>query len=183
MVVMAIIAIIIAAMVKVAGHVYENAKIRNTKNTIQLLVSAMKEYENFYSQGNPNFLFPSNYPTGSTPSDVNDSTIWDDYTELTAVQLNDRLLAQSNIEILYANLDDVPDCQTILNRIPSDVTANDDNDSVTINGQPKGLIEVNDAWGHPISYQTQGVGNFPLLRSAGPDGIFGNADDILSSEM
>ena len=49
--------------------------------------------------------------------------------------------------------------------------------------QWKGLIEVNDAWGHPISYQTQGAGNFPLLRSAGPDGIFGNADDILSSEM
>lgn len=106
-------------------------------------------------------------------------SIWDD-----DAGSDDIWMAQSNIELLYFELEDVPDCRKILNRIPADVMANADNDSVRLaGGEERPLIEVNDAWGHPISYQTQGAGNFPLLRSAGKDGIFENADDILSSEM
>ncbi len=203
LVVMAVMAILIGAMVKVAGHVIDNAKKQNTQNTIQLLVTAMKEYQNFNSQGRRNFEFPAEpYPIDYSGAvnvadwrnwwkeklDVNlgdiqvgihlGGSIWDD-----DAGTDEMWMAQANIELLYFELDDVPDCRKILNQIPSDVTANADNDAVLFNGQMKALIEVNDAWGHPLSYQTQGVGNFPLLRSAGRDGIFFNADDILSSEM
>lgn len=203
LVVMAIIAILIGAMVKIAGHVYDNAKKQNTQNTIQLLVAALHEYENFHSQGRRNFAFPlepydvyyTNDPAlgdwntfwpNTTAIDVNIvntnshfTVVWDDNVNLGSMRK-----ALANIEFLYLFLDDVPDCRKILNRIPTDVTANADNDSVVLaGGEEKPLIEVNDAWGHPISYQTQGAGNFPLLRSAGKDGIFENADDILSSEM
>lgn len=206
LVVMAVIAIIVGAMVKVAGHVYDNAKKDNTKNTIQLLVAALHEYENFHSQGRRNFAFPLEPyeidPASPRPVNVAGwkqfwlanynipansviqgghmaGSIWDD-----VAGSDDIWMAHSNIELLYFELDDVPDCRKILNRIPTDVTANADNDSVVLaGGEERPLIEVNDAWGHPISYQTQGAGNFPLLRSAGKDAIFENADDILSSEM
>jgi len=203
LVVMAVIAIIIGAMVKIAGHVYDNAKKDNTKNTIQLLVAALHEYENFHSQGRRNFEFPLEpydvyytadpalgdwnnfwsttpvFNVASVKTDSHFTIVWDDNVNLGSMRK-----ALANIEFLYLFLDDVPDCRKILNRIPTDVTANADNDSVVLaGGEERPLIEVNDAWGHPISYQTQGAGNFPLLRSAGKDGIFENADDIHSSEM
>ena len=75
----------------------------------------------------------------------------------------------------------------MLNRLGSDVTSNADNDWVveTAHGAPiqRPLMEVNDAWGHPLRYQWQGEGNFPLISSAGEDGVFDTADDIISSEL
>ena len=91
----------------------------------------------------------------------------------------------TTIEFIYAVLEDVPECRAILEKIPNDRVVNADNDSMSIldpSGssvvEAKALLEVNDAWGHPLLYRTMGEGNFPELVSAGPDGLFGTGDDI-----
>ncbi|MBN1765612.1 MAG: hypothetical protein JW860_10170, partial [Sedimentisphaerales bacterium] len=93
-------------------------------------------------------------------------------------------------EILYIYLDTVPDCREIISKLPDRATSNKDNegggDYVDLDNDGQldvALIEVIDAWGNPIWYRWQGFGNFPELISAGPDGIFGNADDIRSTEL
>ena len=58
-----------------------------------------------------------------------------------------------------------------------------DSVAANANSQEKALIEINDAWDNPIDYGNPGNGNFPTPRSAGPDGVFQTADDILSTEI
>ena len=45
-------------------------------------------------------------------------------------------------------------------------------------GQPDKVCEVYDPWGTAIDYVYAKGDNFPSLRSAGPDTVFGTADDV-----
>jgi prepilin-type N-terminal cleavage/methylation domain-containing protein len=208
LVVIGIIMILIAGMIKVAQSVQVKAKIKNTKSTISLLCAAMEEYRDVKNTGG-NFSFPNGDPAvlmdalqaylgvlwtaGDLTGHLLPSPKWKDWEYLLEKGKGDeRLLARASIECLYCCLYDVPECQVMLNRLGSDVTSNDDNDwigeqvipnpSAPIR-QKKPLIEVNDAWGHPLRYQWQREGNFPLISSAGEDGVFDTADDIISSEL
>ena len=81
-------------------------------------------------------------------------------------------------------LNDTPPARDILKNLPNSVVANDDNDALLDNrtDTTKPLLEVNDAWGHPLWYRRPANG-FPKLISAGPDGVFQTADDIVSTEL
>lgn len=122
-----------------------------------------------------------------------DGFVWKDMDLLTADQEEGRRLALATIEFLYCVMEDVPGCKAILEKLPVDVAVNDDNDSALMRGQAKPLLEVNDAWGRPLWYTVRGErsltaeppqpGNFPTIASAGPDGLFDTADDIVSTEF
>jgi prepilin-type N-terminal cleavage/methylation domain-containing protein len=219
LVVITIILLLTTGMVKVAQTVRTNTQIKVTKGTISLLVSALGEYKNFHDRGS-GFEFPiepdvwdffTNCPVGDTINvglidmlsrylPVNnrdggnhDTYAWKDMDLLNADQQDGRRLALATIEFLYCVMEDVPGCKAILEKLPVDVAVNDDNDSIVIRGQAKLLLEVNDAWGHPLWYTVRGVrnldaelpqpGNFPTIASAGPDGLFNTADDIVSTEF
>ena len=49
-------------------------------------------------------------------------------------------------------------------------------------GQDAGLFRVVDSWNMPLEYirRANDEKNFPLIRSAGPDRIFGTEDDIVN---
>jgi len=219
LVVVAIIMLLTAGMVKVAQTVRTRAQERVTKGTISLLVSALGEYKNFHDRGSgfefriepdfPDFItgnippnaglidalseFFGNNFDGSDGEDQHNNFAWKDMDLLTSEQEEGRRLALATIEFLYCVMEDVPGCKAILEKLPVDVAVNDDNDSVTIRGQAKPLLEVNDAWGHPLWYTVRGErsllaappqpGNFPAIASAGPDGLFNTADDIVSTEF
>ncbi len=206
LVVIGIIMILITGMIKVAQSVQVKAKIKNTKSTISLLCAVLEEYRDVRNTGG-NFSFPNGNPADLvnalraylgvlwTASDLTGHLLpspkWKDWEYLLEKGKGDeRLLARASIEFLYLCLESVPECRAMLNRLGSDVTSNDDNDwigeqvtPVAPIRQQRPLMEVNDAWGHPLRYQWQGEGNFPLISSAGEDGIFDTADDIISSEL
>ena len=76
-------------------------------------------------------------------------------------------------------LDHVPKCRKILDKIPSDKK-----EDLLPDGSPNGIIDtVYDAWDLPIKIIPNGAGNFPTIRSAGPDKEFNNADDITSDKL
>jgi len=126
------------------------------------------------------FVFDKNDPM----SDGHLVFTWDDLDLLPPGQEEIRRGARASIEMLYLYLESVSECRAMLNRLGSDATSNDDNDWVVEGAAiQRPLIEVNDAWGHPLRYQWQGEGNFPLISSAGEDGVFDTADDIISSEL
>ena len=202
LVVITIITIITAGMVAVASHVQLNAKIKNTKITITILSNAHDEYKAFRGSSSTD-VFPLEIRTGAALAayldkyfNVNDPSfyyyeaghgnmIWDNVSDLSISEKDQLVIALSSIEFVYFCLDEVPACRDILKRLPEKTIANDDEDFVIIRGQKKMVKEVNDAWGHPIKYEYAGSvgGNFPVLLSAGPDGIFDTADDIISSEF
>ncbi|MBN1844736.1 MAG: prepilin-type N-terminal cleavage/methylation domain-containing protein [Sedimentisphaerales bacterium] len=76
----------------------------------------------------------------------------------------------------------VPACRKILDQIPSEYTRNANKDEL-------GLIDtILDVWGDeddkkPLDYRDNGPGNFPTIRSCGPDQTADTADDILSDRL
>jgi len=208
LVVMAIIAIIIAATVAVGGYVRTNAQIKNTQSTIKLLELTLQEYKNYKQSGFPpqsnamssgdlQFEFQhkdiGNIPSAIVfdPDGLHNVFNWQDYDAYLPDERDDMKKARASIEFLYYFLDEVPACRKMLSRLSEKSVTNDDQDLVTVTvGTPpntntltKPLLEVNDAWQHPIRYQKQGADNFPTLTSAGPDGVFDTADDMISDEF
>ncbi|MBW7989037.1 MAG: type II secretion system protein [Planctomycetes bacterium] len=78
-------------------------------------------------------------------------------------------------EYLYSELDLMPESRKILGRIAESLVKNEYG---TIDTQP----EIYDPWGMVIDYIYVAGDNFPDLVSAGPDKIFGTADDISNKQ-
>ncbi len=74
-------------------------------------------------------------------------------------------------EYLYRELNLMPESRKILGRIADSLVKNEYG---TIDTPP----EIYDPWGTVLDYGYVPGDNFPELVSAGPDKIFGNADDI-----
>ena len=209
LVVIGIIAVLAGGMVKLGQYVQEKARIRNTEGTISILCNALEEYRNNKDIGG-DFDYPEPPYYISDITDINNwesffeaflnlpqnqveiqnsvnhlNFSWDDAADLPGGELAERRVALASIEFLYFCLEDVPECRAILNKLPAEATGNDDEDWVDnlATTQQRALMEVNDAWSNPIRYLYQGVGNFPLLISAGPDGVFNTEDDIRSSGL
>ena len=192
-------------MIKVAETVRTNAEIKNTEATMQILTAAMEEYQRYQQDRgvDESDLFPPDPRDSGYDPCSQDAMLWcwEDYNlakedfdfgthesyggwpETPSEEIGNHREAMASVEVLYWYMSDVPASGGVLSKLSAKVTGNDDGDSVTAGGQQKTLIEVNDAWGHPIRYQRQAAGNFPELRSAGPDGLFDNSDDIVSSEL
>jgi prepilin-type N-terminal cleavage/methylation domain-containing protein len=76
-------------------------------------------------------------------------------------------------EYLYGELYSVPDSRKILDKI-SDSLIKHEVDSGVVPPVP----EIYDPWETVLDYRYAPGDNFPELVSAGPDKIFGNADDM-----
>jgi len=74
-------------------------------------------------------------------------------------------------EYLYGELDLLPESRKILGRITESLLKNE-------YGTTDTPPEIYDPWGTVIDYIYVAGDNFPELLSAGPDKIFGTADDI-----
>ncbi|RLI47916.1 MAG: hypothetical protein DRP09_21950 [Candidatus Thorarchaeota archaeon] len=86
------------------------------------------------------------------------------------------------IETLYTG----PKCKKILDNIPNDLKADEfekDGNNNPVPGRNEIVDTIYDSWGNAIRVVSNGVGNFPTIRSAGPDKLFGNADDITSDKL
>ena len=79
--------------------------------------------------------------------------------------------AAAHSEYLYGKLRSIPDSRRILEKI---------NDSLIKNeyGAADSPPEIYDPWGTALDYEYTVGDSFPRLISAGPDRVFGNADDI-----
>ena len=204
LVVVTVMTILIVGMVGVARHVQGEGRIRNTGSTIEVMVTALEEYqrERQHLASGTGGVFPRSpqdfawefgldpcdpvclgNTLGTLPGDVVDKT--GSISTLGQVATIEEEAWVSS-KVLYYHLNDDPACRAILNKLPGSSMSNvgghgldRDNDS-----NPEVMLpEVVDGWGQPILYRTQRAGNFPILRSAGADATFYTADDIVSSEL
>lgn len=83
--------------------------------------------------------------------------------------------AAAHSELLYRELDSVPDSRSVLEKIDGSLIQNKYGGAGTTTGTP---VEIYDPWGTPLDYIYVTGENFPKMVSAGPDKIFGTADDM-----
>jgi len=174
LVVIVIIGILITGIIQVGSYVRTSAQIKNTKTVISELVAALNEYQ-IHIRNLPGLDFPPGdrtptamFPLGDPPPQALDPLDFNGIIEL------------------YLRLDQVPACKTILDRIAKKNT-------VTFIDPVERLsyIVLVDAWKNErinqlnwLHYEYEpGQGNFPVIRSAGPDTLFGTADDIISTDI
>jgi len=72
----------------------------------------------------------------------------------------------------YIALNELPQSEKILGKL-----------SGTATERQGGAVVFIDAWKNELRYDNPVNGNFPIIKSAGPDGVFDSADDIISSEF
>ena len=208
--VVGIIALLISVAVTVSGYVTKKAKIRNTQATIGMLVSALEAYKEYEDRGaSREFDYPPSSYTDAIKDSGDPANIfyveqivkgewgasaqvfldttghtepesWQEFDESVHPMFEAALFS---IEVLHLYLDDVPASREVLNRISGSMKANAHGHYVELPSTEKELVEISDGWKLPLRYETRGGVNFPLIRSAGPDGQFDTADDILSSEL
>jgi type II secretory pathway pseudopilin PulG len=119
-------------------------------------------------------------------------TAWTEYYEDGGIFLNRPLTAWDSLspdpstgdypdelfdrnEAMVQALQRIPASEVVLNRIAREFKE-DRYQSPTV---PDHIYEIYDPWGTALGYAyNEGANNFPEIRSAGPDGAFGTADDI-----
>jgi prepilin-type N-terminal cleavage/methylation domain-containing protein len=80
-------------------------------------------------------------------------------------------------ELLYRELYSVPDSRKVLDKIRDSLIKNDVDTGIV-----PPVPEIYDPWGTILDYRYVAGENFPELVSAGPDKIFGTADDITNKK-
>lgn len=146
--------VILASMVMLAASTsWKAISSEPTKAAINLLDSALQEYYDYYGS------FPS---YKNVPID------------------DDTLRRQFHSANLYLRLSLCPDSKKVLETIP---------DSMIEKVKPTGhtgpgtnFFVFLDSWGTAIDYQYDPNLTFPVIISAGPDKIFGTADDITNKK-
>ena len=81
--------------------------------------------------------------------------------------------AAAHSEYLYAELNSIPGSRKILEKISGSLIENKF-------GTADSPAEIYDPWSTALEYRYAPGDNFPVLVSAGPDRVFGNADDIIN---
>jgi prepilin-type N-terminal cleavage/methylation domain-containing protein len=173
LVVTAIIAILMSGAVMVGSYVTTNAKIQKTKSVMSALNAAIDAYQLYYENIQVVDLPEGDYPPNlvvpqlSDPPSINPPSpgLFADFDGIVA---------------LYNALNMVPDCRKILERIPKNNVISDGVNTVLVDAWMNENINQQN-W---LRYEyVPGSGNYPVIRSAGPDMQYGTADDILSTEI
>jgi len=195
----AIIALLATMVISLATRIDHQGKERLTENTFALLDAALGEFCDYgYSYRHPDysdFEFPLDC-NGFSKDDL-EKTL----EEALGLGLGTVLIDPvgnhdpnySGSEALYFFLSRVPESRKTLGKIDASLITNKDSDGdsleISVAGKDYLLLRIVDPWGETLRYdyyddytKPDEARNFPVISSAGPDGIFGNDDDITSRD-
>jgi type II secretory pathway pseudopilin PulG len=204
----AIVALLAGGMFFVSGKATTQAKIHQTQSTLMLLDTALEQYYDYYKEGAVKDHYPPdvNYASSTNTRDILAAL---NATTISMNPSNSNYVADYNdaqsIEVLYYYLNRVPQSRVVLGKLadtaisakavkldgydkPLRSKASDPNVVITISSVPIALFRIIDPWNMPLQYiryradVTKETTNFPLIRSAGPDKVFGTTDDIINKK-
>jgi len=203
LIVLAAITVLALIIINVSRRIENQSKERLAENTIALVTAALAQFKDYgYEYYDPTyrgFVFPPDCndfaplaivatlgsATGAI-ADANDGIS----------PLADHLPEYSGCEAMYYLLSSVPACRETLDKIDKSLVTgkgkNNNYMTITIGGRKRDLLRIIDPWGKTLNYdyydewetkvvlRYEGRKTFPVITSAGPDGIFGTMDDIKS---
>lgn len=200
LVVVAIIAILVSMVIGIASSIDTQGKQRLTESTIALLNAALGEFGDFgytyISAPCAGLKFPldcNNFPQSDLEAALGGTISGGTHDP-----------CYSGCEAMYFFLNRVPECRLTLAKIGRNLVTNLGLDGgsmiiTTVGGQIYPLFRVLDPWGttlrysyyrntvedsgppssEPLPFPPSSPMTFPVITSAGPDKIFGTADDIV----
>ncbi len=200
LVVVAVIAVLVTIVISVATRLDTQGKISRTQGTLTLLNTALSEFHDYgFCYENPfdvDFKFPLDC-AGFSAGDIETTLEHGCDAVNVTITAGSHDPNNSDCEAMYFFLEQVPGCSRILAQIDRSFLTNLDRNgnpmTVSVDGGPNyPLYRITDAWHHTLRYDyydyessstvTQQMLNtmktFPVITSAGPDGIFGTGDDI-----
>lgn len=205
LVVVAVIAVLVAIVISTASRLDTQGKINSTQNTFALFNTALSEFHDYgftYTSGTQYaaLKFPIDCNDGNNGFSQSDTqtALQDAIPDTTAVLINLNAgltydIRWSGTIAMYFLLNQVPQCRQTLERLDTKSIVSCGTIDVTSGGTTVTypLIYIVDGWGRPLGYKyyrfmssttidTDTIKTFPVLISAGPDGIFETADDIKS---
>ena len=205
LIVVGLIALLATMVIGVASRIDNQAKERLTESTVTILDAALEQFRDYgYSYkilpvvGKPEQDF---YQSLDFPMDCNDFNLIDLQTILAnALSTPVSIVAPghnpdySGSEVLYFFLSRIPENRRPLDRIAESLLTNEDSNnqpmSITVGVGTYQLMRIVDPWGTTFRYdyyyerepdpvlRERRKRTFPEITSAGPDRIFGTADDI-----
>jgi prepilin-type N-terminal cleavage/methylation domain-containing protein len=207
LIVVGIIALLTTIVVGIAAHVDNQGKKRLTENTFGLLNAALGQFHDYgyrYKSSGPydtdterefylSLTFPPNC-NGFTANEV--EKVLEKVLDLAGkISIggahNDP--NYSGGEAMYFFLSKVPESRKTLDRIDRSLMTDAGSDGapmkITVDKIDYSLLRVIDPWGRTLRYdyynergtvaeKKKSKRNFPLITSAGPDGIFETGDDM-----
>jgi len=208
LVVVAVMAILSSVLISMASKIQNKANTRLVESTFALIDSALQEYEDFgyrldltkISAGEQldfysSLKFPvdcNGFDTAGIEAELADTLNANSVT----IEGEDKDFEYAGIEAMFFMLRKVPACRQLLEEVDDSLLSDENNSrkmSVTLDNQREYfLIRIIDPWGKTLKYdyydesladysdRQDTVKNFPVLISAGPDKLFGTADDITS---
>ena len=199
LIVVAIVVILTTMVIGLAGRVTDQSREQLTRNTIGILTSALRQFQDY------NYSYKAPVYTGfDFPLDCNDFlqpaleiTLGSALGATVVIIGGAPDISYSGTEALCVFLSQLPECRKTLDKIDESLITNlgvdkqPRNISVTYPGgvaKVSPLSRVIDPWGTTLKYDyydevtlnLRSKRVFPLITSAGPDRRFGTTDDISS---
>lgn len=207
LIVVAIIVILAAMVVGLASRISNKTKEQFAESTIAILAATLEQFYDYgynYPSSYSEFVFPldcNDFDQSSLQTTLETALGLGPGTVL--IRGGTHLPEYSGSEALYFFLSRVPECRATLDKINGSLITNKDfygNEmKLVIGGKEYPLLRVVDPWrergttaktGKTLRYDyynekiyppdPKTKRNFPVITSAGPDGIFDTADDISS---
>ena len=197
-VVVGIIVLLASMMVGVATMIENQGKQRLAEATLAIVSTALEEFKDY------GYVYRDMAFDGLVfPLDCNEFAVADvESTLADAMELatNEVVITVDNghvdedfgCEVMYLFLSRVADCRVTLDRLDSSAVLVGGNVNITRASEDRdySLLRVVDSWGKTLRYdyydETSALPNpfykrvFPVVSSAGPDGIFDTSDDIVN---
>lgn len=200
LIVLAVITILVSMVVAIAARLDNQSKERLAKSTFALLNAALGQFQDYgyhyESEEYRDFKFPIDC------NDLDDDELENELGEaldmlgevfITGGDHNDPNFSGS--EALYFFLSQVPVSREALDKIDKSLITNEGSDKremeIQVGDKKYPLQRIIDPWGETVRYSYYRNSyeisneppederrNFPIITSAGPDRVFGTADDI-----
>jgi len=204
LVVVAVIAILVTIVISVVSRLDTQGRINRTQNTIALLNTALSEFHDYgftYAAGTQyaNLRFPIDCNDGNNGFSQSDTqtALQNAIPNVTNVAINLNAGLTYNIHwsgtvAMYFLLNQVPSCRQTVERLDTKSIVSSGTIVVTESSGTTTypFIYIVDAWGRELGYKyyhcaglvidADTIKTFPVIISAGPDGIFDTRDDIKS---
>ena len=207
--VVAIIAILVGMVVGLSRRIDDQGKERLCRDTLELIGNALEQFRDFgyeypdnplYQPAERQFYFGLKFPIDC--NGFNQATLQALIARVLNVPVtiaaSGHLQEYSGCEAMYLFLSEVPDCRTTLDKVDksliTDLGSNGVQMTINVNGRIRPLTRIVDPWEKSLRYDyytevalpafpdPDTKKTFPIITSAGPDGQFDTADDIINRQ-
>jgi prepilin-type N-terminal cleavage/methylation domain-containing protein len=206
LIVVAVIALLATMVIGIASQIDNKSKEKLTENTIEILTAALEQFREYgYRYKHPDY-FGFEFPLDCNDFSVDMlQTTLVNALGAVSVSITGGIHNPnfSGSEVLYLLLSRIPECKETLEKIDSSLITDKDSlgnqMKIAIDDQQYPLLRIVDPWfergktaktGKSLRYDyydekitppnPREKRSFPIITSAGPDGIFNTNDDISS---